>query len=201
MVPSAPDMQPAAHHPPQLPPVLGRVAAGDPAATRECLARYGNLVWSIARRFEAADAEDAVQEIFLDLWKSAARFDPQVASEAAFVAMIARRRLIDRRRMRMRRPTADQVLAGDSSDGMLALDPNPTATADTCAEAKQAARALEQLRPEQRQVLVLSTVQGLSHGEIAEHTGMPLGTVKAHARRGLLSIRAALGGVDQGDVP
>lgn len=201
MVPSAQDMQPAASHPPQPPPLLGRVAAGDAVATRECLARYGNLVWSIARRFEAADAEDAVQEIFLDLWKSAARFDPAIASEAAFVAMIARRRLIDRRRMRARRPTADTPFAGDSSDGMLAIDPNPSTSADTCVEAKQAARALEQLRPEQRQVLVLSTVGGLSHGEIAEHTGMPLGTVKAHARRGLLSIRAALAGVDQGDVP
>ncbi len=199
MVPSAQDMQPAATRPPQPPPVLGRVAAGDAVAIRECLARYGNLVWSIARRFEAADAEDAVQEVFLDLWKSAARFDPAIASEAAFVAMIARRRLIDRRRSRMRRPTADTPLSGDSSDGLLAID--PATSADTCAEAAQAARALDQLRPEQRQVLVLSTVQGMSHGEIAEETGMPLGTVKAHARRGLLSIRAALGGVDQGDVP
>jgi len=201
MVPSAQDMQPAASSPPPPPPVLGRVAAGDSAAIRECLARYGNLVWSIARRFEAADAEDAVQEIFLDLWKSAGRFDPTIASEAAFVAMIARRRLIDRRRSRMRRPTADTQFSGDSSDGMLAVDPNPSASPDTCAEASQAARALDQLRPEQRQVLVLSTVGGLSHGEIAEQTGMPLGTVKAHARRGLLSIRAALGGVDQGDIP
>lgn len=201
MVPSPKHMQPAATHPPPPPPVLGRVAAGDAVAIRECLARYGNLVWSIARRFETAEIEDAVQEIFLDLWKSAARFDPAIASEPAFVAMIARRRLIDRRRMRMRRPTADTPLAGDSSDGLLAIDPNPTTSADTCAEAKQAARVLEQLRPEQRQVLVLSTVQGMSHGEIAEHTGLPLGTVKAHARRGLLSIRAALGGVDQGDVP
>lgn len=200
MVPSAQDMQPAANSPPLPPPVLGRVAAGDAVAIRECLARYGNLVWSIARRFEAADAEDAVQEIFLDLWKSAARFDPQIASEAAFVAMIARRRLIDRRRTRMRRPTADAPFAGDSSDGMLAVDTRGTSP-DMCAEASQAARALDQLRPEQRQVLVLSTVQGMSHGEIAEQTGMPLGTVKAHARRGLLSIRAALGGVDQGDLP
>ena len=72
---------------------------------------------------------------------------------------------------------------------------------DTCAEAQQAARALDKLRPEQRQVLVLSTCHGMSHGEIAAQTGMPLGTVKAHARRGLLSIRAALLGVDQGEVP
>ena len=71
---------------------------------------------------------------------------------------------------------------------------------DVCAEASQAARALDQLRPEQRQVLV-ATCHGLSHGEIAAQTGMPLGTVKAHARRGLLSIRAALLGVQQEDTP
>ncbi len=200
MVPSAQDMDPAAKSP-SPPPVLGRVATGDAAATRECLERYGNLVWSIARRFESVEVEDAVQEIFLDLWKSAARFDPAIASEPAFVAMIARRRLIDRRRSRMRRPAADTPLAGDSSDGLLAVDPNPSTSPDTCVEAKQAARALEQLRPEQREVLVLSTVGGLSHGEIADATGLPLGTVKAHVRRGLLSIRAALGGVDQGGIP
>ena len=172
--------------------MLARVAAGEQAAVRECLARYGGLVWSIARRFEATDAEDAVQEIFLDLWKSAARFDPAIASEPTFVAMIARRRLIDRRRASRRRPATEQVL-----DEPSIVD--PASAPDTCAEAAQAARALDQLRPEQRQVLLLST-HGLSHGEIAAQTGMPLGTVKAHARRGLLSIRAALLGVE-GDSP
>lgn len=168
--------------------VLGRVAAGDPNAVRECLARYGGLVWSLARRFEGTDAEDAVQEIFLDLWKSAARFDPAIASESAFVAMIARRRLIDRKRTKGRRPTIDsaQELPSIASDN---------SGPDTCAEANQAARALDQLRPEQRQVLLMSTAGGMSHNEIAAQTGMPLGTVKAHARRGLLSIRAALLGV------
>jgi RNA polymerase sigma-70 factor (ECF subfamily) len=179
--------------PTTAPPLLARVAAGDPAAVRECLAQYGGLVWSIARRFEPADAEDAVQEIFLDLWKSAARYDAQIASETAFVAMIARRRLIDRRRTRGRRPNRDPA-------GELPVVRDEASQPDTCAEAQQAARALEQLRPEQRQVLVLSTCHGLSHGEIAEQTGMPLGTVKAHARRGLLSIRAALLGVDQEEI-
>src|SRR5215813_5986353 len=89
--------------------LLARVASGDRGAVRDCIARYGGLVWSIARRFEGADAEDAVQEIFLDLWKSAARFDPRIASESAFVAMITRRRLIDRRRTRRRRPTTETI--------------------------------------------------------------------------------------------
>ncbi|MEO8704913.1 MAG: sigma-70 family RNA polymerase sigma factor [Kofleriaceae bacterium] len=175
-------------------PLLARVAAGDPAAVRECLERFGGLVWSIARRFEPSDAEDAVQEIFLDLWKSAARYDTQIATETAFVAMIARRRLIDRRRTRGRRPTMEPA-----SEVPLIVDAG--SQPDTCAEANQAARALDQLRPEQRQVLVLSTCHGLSHGEIAAQTGMPLGTVKAHARRGLMSIRAALLGVEQEELP
>lgn len=179
--------------PPGEPPLLARVAAGEAEAVRECLARYGNLVWSLARRFEPAEAEDAVQEIFLDLWKSAGRFDPQIASEPAFVTMIARRRLIDRRRSRGRRPAL--AVTADGSTELPALV-DPGSRPDTCAEASQAARALAALRPEQRQVLVLATCHGLSHGEIASQTGMPLGTVKAHARRGLLSIRAALSGVE-----
>src|SRR5262245_66294972 len=105
--------------------LLARVAEGDAIAVRECIARYGGLVWSIARRFELADAEDAVQEIFLDLWKSAARFDPNIASETAFIAMIARRRLIDRRRTRKRRPTTEQLPE-------LAVD--QAARPDACAE-------------------------------------------------------------------
>lgn len=176
-------------------PLLGRVAAGDQAAVRECLARYGGLVWSICKRFEGmTDAEDAVQEIFLDLWKSAARFDRSIATEAAFVAMIARRRLIDRKRTRGRRPTIDpmQELPAVEAGG---------SGPDTCAEANQAARALDQLRPEQRQVLLMATAGGMSHNEIAAQTGMPLGTVKAHARRGLMSIRAALLGVQSEELP
>ena len=167
-------------------PLLARVAEGDEDAVRAVIARYGNLIWSLARRFDPADAEDAVQEIFLDLWRSAVRFDPAVASEVTFVAMIARRRLIDRRRTRARRPEASELEPG------LAIADSASAP-DVDVDAARAARALDQLRPEQRQVLVLAIGHGLSHGEIAQRTGLPLGTVKSHARRGLLSMRALLG--------
>ena len=88
--------------------ILERIAAGDANAVQECMDLYGNLVWSLARRFtrSAAEAEDAVQEVFLDVWKSAARFDAKRASEKTFVAMIARRRLIDL----LRRTEARQFL-------------------------------------------------------------------------------------------
>ena len=67
-----------------------------------CMDRFGGLVWSLARRVtrSTAEADDAVQEIFVDLWRSASRFDPSIANETTFVAMIARRRLIDRGRRR-----------------------------------------------------------------------------------------------------
>jgi len=136
----------------------------------------------------AEDAEDAVQEIFIEVWKNAERFDPDQASETTFVAMIARRRLIDKIRHVQRRISADSiedVLAEPSTRDDQVLETN--------VEAREAAKAVNQLRPEQRQVLQLSIVHGLSHQEIADALGMPLGTVKTHARRGIIQVRETLG--------
>ncbi len=173
--------------------VLARVAIGDASAIKDCLQRFGGLVWALARRLSpsTSDAEDAVQEIFVDVWKSASKFDPDAGSEATFVAMIARRRLIDRIRSRARRkedPLRDSQDWNDPKD-----DPRAP-RGELAAEAGLAAKALEQLRPEQRKVLLLAVYHGLSHEEIAAQTGMPLGTVKAHARRGLLRVREVLAG-------
>jgi RNA polymerase sigma factor (sigma-70 family) len=92
--------------------VLERIAAGDPAAVDECIDRYGALVWSLARRHlrQHADADDAVQEIFIEIWRSAARFDPVIASEATFITMISRRRLIDRQRKQSRTITTQSMV-------------------------------------------------------------------------------------------
>jgi RNA polymerase sigma-70 factor (ECF subfamily) len=135
-----------------------------------------------------ADAEDAVQEIFVDLWKSAARFNPAGSSEPVFVTMIARRRLIDRLRTRKRRPSTEPI----SEPRMALPDPKGAVHAETFAEASRAASAMDRLRPEQRQVLLLAIRQGLSQEEIAEALQMPLGTVKSHARRALSTLRDCL---------
>ncbi|HKP67982.1 MAG TPA: sigma-70 family RNA polymerase sigma factor [Pyrinomonadaceae bacterium] len=170
--------------------ILKRVAAGDADAVRDCLDKYGGLVWSLARRMlrNTEDAEDVVQDVFVDIWKNAERFDESQASETTFIAMIARRRIIDRIRYASRRVTADSL------DDVVA---EPADRADRSmqisVEANEAAEAVAALRPEQRQVLQLAIVHGLSHQEIADATGMPLGTVKTHARRGLLAAREILG--------
>ena len=169
--------------------VLHRIASGDKTAVQDCLNKYGGLVWSLARRMSpnTDDAEDAVQEIFTDIWKNAARFDEAQASETTFIAMIARRRLIDRLRKSQRRPNTDSL-----EDILNEPAKDYTREMQVCIEAKEVARVMKDLRPEQQKVLHLSIVQGLSHQEIADLTGMPVGTVKTHARRGLIQIREFL---------
>ena len=169
---------------------LQRIASGDRGAVQECLDTYGGLVWSIARKLlrNSDDAEDAVQEIFVDVWKNAGRYDEAQSSETTFIAMIARRRVIDRIRHSTRR------ISADSLDDVL-LEPFTRAdkAMQMSVEANEAAEAMRTLRPEQQQVLRLSIIQGMSHQEISDATGMPLGTVKTHARRGLTQVREVLG--------
>jgi RNA polymerase sigma-70 factor (ECF subfamily) len=162
------------------------MASGDPAAVRECMDRYGGLVWSLARRLSrtASDAEDAAQEIFLDIWRSAARYDAARGSDQVFVATIARRRLIDRMRKKSGEPPMEPPEALESIAW-----PAAESLPETAIDAAHAARALGELRPEQRQVLELGLMHGFSQSEIASRLSMPLGTVKSLMRRGLLRVR------------
>jgi RNA polymerase sigma-70 factor (ECF subfamily) len=169
--------------------ILERIASGDSAAVKECLDTYAGLVWSLARKMlpDRNDAEDAVQEIFIEIWRNAERFDAAQSSETTFIAMIARRRLIDRLRKVTRQPNIDSfedlVYEPARTDGI---------GAQMSVEARQAAEVINTLRPEQRQILELSIVQGYSHQEISDALKMPLGTVKTHARRGLMQVRELL---------
>jgi len=170
--------------------LLPRIAAGEPGAVDTFLRRHSSMVWGLARRFcsSAEDAEDATQEIFVEVWKNAERYDAAQGSEVTFLMTIARRRLIDRARRQGRRPAIEPV----EDAGTL---PAP-ATADATEQnddVRRARQALQQLRPEQRDVLDLALGQGRTHQEIAAAIGIPLGTVKSHARRGLIRLRELLG--------
>lgn len=168
---------------------MPRVAQGDdPEAINACIERYQGLVWSLTKnKLRDSEVEDAVQEIFIDLWKSAGRFDSAEGSETAFVATIARRRLIDRLRRRERQPTLQAL--PEPEDRQLEIS---APSAEASAEAALAARAVNALAPEERRVVLLSVCHGLSHAEIADSTRLPLGTVKTYVRRGLMRVRERL---------
>ena len=167
-----------------LPPLLPRVAAGDEGAVKECLQRYRRLVYSLAWRYlkEERDAEDACQDIFVALWKNAAAFDPARGSETTFVALVARRRLIDRSRAPGTRPLP-----------ALEEAPPPSGSAlESYVDARSAVAALRECSEDQRRVILLSAFQGLTHEEIAAELQMPLGTVKSHYSRGIERVKRAL---------
>lgn len=172
-------------------PILQRVAAGDANAVQECLDRYGGLVWSLARRFcsNQQEAEDAAQEVFIEIWNKAKRYDPSLSSEITFVAMIARRRLIDRGRRRQRALPTEAI----EEEMGLPDDDRSMELVDVGDEARRASQALAKLRPDEQKVLKLAIYEGLSHDQIAKATTLPLGTVKTHLRRGLARVREMLG--------
>ncbi len=170
--------------------LLGRVAARESDSLTICIQQYGNLIWSLARRYSPsqADAEDAVQEIFLEIWQKADRFNPVVAAESTFVTMIARRRLIDRYRKQTR--SIQAIGFGSELDEQLvATSPS---TVETFDEAAKATRCLEGLQPNQRDILRRSIHEGQSHSQISNDLAMPLGSVKSFARRGLIQLRQCM---------
>ena len=171
--------------------LLAKVATGDSKAFEELTKKYGNLIWSIARRYlsNQAEAEDAVQEIFLALWQSASRFDANKGSEITFIATIARRRLIDGLRKNNKHKilqSIDDSISNDVFQQKSNLEKN--------AELSLAIGILETLEKKDQELLSLSIYQGYSHVEIAKLLNLPLGTVKTKIRRNLMKIREKIKG-------
>lgn len=171
------------------PAPLLRLARGEAGAVAACVDAYGPLVQGLARRLlqDDAEVEDVVHEVFIELWRSAQRFDPAKASDRGFVAMLARRRIIDRRRRLDRRPKMVEL--------------NPVRDEPTTDEhertigrlhAAPAVDALRTLNADRQRWIMMAVVEGFTHSEIAEETGTPLGTVKSGIRRGLAEMRSWL---------
>ena len=155
-----------------------RLAAGEEGAIDECYSALGPMVLGYLRRFVPRDqAEDVLQRVFYEVWQSRDRFDPARSLEA-WVLGIARKRAIDLLRRRHANVVPIEELRDIAGDDGREL-------AERYARANQVRHALERLPAEQREVLALAYLGDLTQTQIADRLGVPLGTVKARAFRGL----------------
>ncbi|NMO18698.1 sigma-70 family RNA polymerase sigma factor [Pyxidicoccus fallax] len=166
--------------------LLRQVALGSSSAMREVYARCGGRAFSVVLRLlsSRADAEEVLQETFLEVWKRARDFDPERGGLETWVTTIARTRAIDRLRAM---GTVARTVEGATHQPP-PVSATPVAPDDAAALGQGRVRvlaALAQLPPEQREVVELAYFEGLSQREIAERTGDPLGTVKTRARLAL----------------
>ena len=175
---------PAGPERPDVP--LLRLARGEPGAAEACVDAYGPLIQGLARKLlpGGADVDDLVQEVLVELWRTADRFDPARASDRGYVAMLTRRRVIDRRRRNERRP---KLVSFESEAGDRSGDDHRRIEGRL--EAAPAVEALARLSEEKRRWILMAVIEGFSHSEIAAETGSPLGTVKSGIRRGLIQMR------------
>ena len=172
--------------------LLARTGADDRDAFRLLYARYSASLFSLAVRIvgDTGEAEEMLQDAFVKIWRHASDYDPGKSRPFTWAVTILRRTCIDHLR---RRVTAPMLL---SADNALAADPPSGETARQQAEAgDDSARvlaALAQIPPAQRRALELALFSELTHAEIAERLGQPVGTVKSWIRRGLLELRSTL---------
>jgi RNA polymerase sigma-70 factor (ECF subfamily) len=174
---------------------LARVVSGDQLAFSELYDRLSRPLYSLAVRMlgDATEAQDALQEAFVQIWRRAATYDAEQSSVFSWAVLLTRSKVIDRLRSRGRRlrvvvSSSDddkaQVRTADASTAESAAD-----TADRNEEAVRVRSVLTQLPAEQREAIELAFFSDLSHPEIAAQLGQPLGTIKARIRRGLLKLR------------
>lgn len=168
--------------------ILSDIASGVPRAMDLCITQYGGIVWSIVRRYikDSAEAEDVVQEIFTEVWKKAASFDPAIASESTFIGMITRRRAIDFLRRQGRQPGFESLAAAEQ------LPLPTTENSSIICDPETVKSTVANLPADTRELFQLFFDDGFTHPEIAEKTGLPLGTVKTRLRRGLIVLREQL---------
>jgi RNA polymerase sigma-70 factor, ECF subfamily len=170
--------------------LLRRIAGGDEAALAALYDRYKSILFSLILRIlhSQAEAEDILQEVFIQVWKKAADFDEERGRAFTWLVTLARSRAIDRlRQLNSRERTATEA-------SRAATDEWTDAVEDAIKSEQSAVvrRALADLPEEQRRTLLLAYFEGLTQTEIAARLGAPLGTVKTRMRAGMIKLREIL---------
>ena len=167
-----------------------KLRSGDPGALEDLYDRYTPLLYSVAMRIlrSATDAEDAVQQAWVQVWKSAGRYEPKRGPVAAWLLTVTRTRALDLYRSLSSRKRAEGQV--DPEPVNTPADPLGSATQGQLSE--RVRTALGSLPIQQRQVIEIAYFEGLSQTEVATRLGAPLGTVKSWTRQGLIRLRELL---------
>jgi RNA polymerase sigma-70 factor (ECF subfamily) len=176
--------------------LMAAMAAADRSALGELYDRHAPRLLAICSRLlrDRGDAEDVLVEVFWEVWERARRYEAQRGSPLTYLATVARSRALDRLRRRRHearfRAATQSWAATDAPASPEAQGPFADALAKE--QQERVRLALQHLAPTQRQVVELSFLDGLSHQEIADRLGAPLGSVKTWIRKGLLDLRDVL---------
>ena len=176
---------------------MQRIAAGDQHAFAVLYDRLSGPLFSLAFEMlrDATEAEDTLQEVCLQVWRRAATYDSSRSSLFSWAVMMTRSKAIDRLRARGRRARVVAGSTDENPESLSALASDADDAADTSAKNDEASRVrsiLGTLPEEQREAIEMAFFTDMTHAEIAEKKGEPLGTVKARIRRGLLRLRDGL---------
>jgi RNA polymerase sigma-70 factor (ECF subfamily) len=182
--------------------LMAAIARGETVAFERFYDRYASVVLATCLRIlrDRAEAEDVLEEVFWEIWSRRSRYDASRSTPFGYLLTLARSRALDRLRFRKRRASvwlesqhADRAAPARSTGG--GADPFE----DTLAVQQRVAleRALGELPSPHRRAVEMNFFEGLSHGEISEQLGDPLGTVKTRIRQGLLTLRKVLRSIDE----
>jgi len=171
---------------------IRRCALRDESALAVLYDESSQLAYTIAMRIlqDEADASEVVLDVYKQLWDGAGKFDERRGSAATWIVILARSRAMDRRRSRVARMRATATV--EELPEVISNDANPESLAITQQSSHSVLRALAAVPSEQRQALELAFFAGMSHSEIAEQLGAPLGTVKTRIRLAIGRLRELL---------
>ncbi len=174
---------------------IQRAARGDQQGLAELYDQSSRLIYSVALRIAGnpADAEEITLDVYSQVWKLARDYTPDRGSPSAWLVMMARSRALDKVRSRVSRSQHETAL--ESAFDAAASGESAEDSAMMSENRRIILQALQELSPEQRQAIELSFFSGLTHSELAERLGQPLGTVKTRIRLGMIKLRTALGAV------
>jgi RNA polymerase sigma-70 factor (ECF subfamily) len=172
--------------------LLERVATGDRNAFSELYDGVSARLFGLVRRLvvDSAQSEEVTQEVFLEIWQSASRFQAERGSALSWMFTLAHRRAVDR--IRSAQASRDRDTRIGIRDVPIDVDVVAEA-AEVSVEHERVQRALAELTEVQRQAVSLAYYSGFSHSEIAEELSVPIGTVKTRIRDGMIRLRDALG--------